>query len=145
LFAPFILAVTLPACGGSIASKNLPAAAKGDDRIPSGLLVASSKTINFGTVRQRGQKQAEVVFSNPTLTTVNVANIWSSCPCLEVELSPSKVGPSETASARINLNLAEEPDFTGHLRMQVEGRTTEGRLAVSLEIRVTVSPIGKNP
>jgi hypothetical protein len=145
LFTAYFVALSIAGCDSSVAGVNVPSTLKGANVIPDGLLVPTSKIVDFGIVAQRGRKQAEIALTNRTSTALEVANIHTSCPCLVVQLARQQVGPSETVSAKIDLNFADEPDFVGHLRLEVEGRTPDGRLAVSVDVRVTVSPNRENP
>jgi hypothetical protein len=108
--------------------------------IPNGLLAPTSKTIDFGRVPQRGQRQATFELTNSSRERVEVAHIWSSCPCVGVDLETSVVEPSQRVVGQINLDLTDDADFRGSLLIDVEGRSVANTLLFSLRVSVTVTP-----
>ncbi len=134
--ALLFLGISLCGCDNSVAAPGSQSIPAQFDLIPDGFLRPSSKRIDLGTVRQRGQRRQTFALSNPTGYPVEVANLHTSCPCLEIELEPRVVKPSQTVIAVLKLDLNEEPDFVGYLAMEAEGRTADGDLAFAVELHV---------
>jgi hypothetical protein len=108
------------------------------DFIPNGLLTPSSKKIDFGRVPQRGQRRATFELTNSSRERIEVASIWSSCPCVDVDLDSRVLETRQTVAGRINLDLNIEPEYLGCLQVEVEGRAAGQTLAFALVAQVRV-------
>lgn len=103
------------------------------------LLNANPDMIDFGTLPRHAQRKGSFTLSNPGMTSVPIARIESSCPCVRARLAQSTISPGGKVELEIELDFREEPDFTGGLLVEVLGQTPEGTLAFSVKISMTVS------
>jgi len=101
------------------------------------LLDASPSRIDMGEVASGGRKQATFSLTNSGSQAVELAKIESSCPCLTVDV-PSRIAPGEQICGRANLDLRDEPDFTGDLAIEITGWTRAGKLAFLVTTYVSV-------
>jgi hypothetical protein len=105
----------------------------------SGLLTVQPAVLDLGTVPQAGQKESAIELINPGTQAVRLAAVQSTCPCLVLE-APEEIPAGSKTTARVLLDLREEPRFTGNLGITVEGTTPRGKTAFVCEVRVRIVP-----
>jgi hypothetical protein len=101
-------------------------------------LISSEAHIDLGTVPAGGQKECTVFLTNRTERAVEVSEVATSCDCLNVDLANPVVPPSGKVSARVRLDLRGEPEFTGGLRVLVNGKGKSKEAVFALAVAVTV-------
>jgi hypothetical protein len=73
---------------------------------------------------------------------MELAYIHTSCPCLKIAM-PKVVGPQSKVRAQAILDLTDEPDFTGDLRIEATGLTVKREVFFASEVHLRVcSTIG---
>ncbi len=102
------------------------------------LLVSSPDKLDFGAVPAGGRAEARFSLRNPGTSVVKVREITTSCGCFRVVLGNTVIGPEETAEAIVWLNLADEPDFVGTLRLTAVAKSGEQFPAFVVRAKVTV-------
>jgi hypothetical protein len=102
------------------------------------LLVSLPRQLDFGVVPSGGLAEARFTLRNPGANTVQVGEITASCGCFRVVLNNTVIGPGETTEATARLDLAEEPDFVGRLRLTAVAGSEEKLPAFIIDAKVTV-------
>lgn len=101
-------------------------------------LVAQPRQFNFGAVTRGGRATGTFVLQNHTHAAVAVAEVEKSCACLDLQLATPYVPAGGTVTGTVRVDLAERPDFTGALEIQLRGRTSSGKPAFVLPVIVSV-------
>jgi hypothetical protein len=76
---------------------------------------------------------------------VEVAEVRTSCDCFHVILQPRVVGPGERVEATAIVDLAHDPQFTGHLGLDATGYTPSKNtiaFVIRANVKVDVVPRG---
>jgi hypothetical protein len=102
-------------------------------------IVAEPGRIDLGTVAQGSKHTKTIVLRNTTSRVVEIARRESSCACLELALPKRRWEPGEAVEAKLIVDLAREPEFTGALGLSIKGWTAEGRVGFAVECLTTVS------
>jgi hypothetical protein len=103
-----------------------------------GLLTPSSNELALGRVSHGDAKKITFELTNHTRKAVEVAHLWTSCPCLTVQLASNTIQPSETVAGDLILELEHGMEFKGYLQIEIEGRCPTGELAFALTAPVTI-------
>lgn len=103
-----------------------PSALPIEAKIDLGVIVKGESTTFQQWVSNKGDK--------PVL----VANIYTSCECVNVRLSKSQIAPSERVIAQCSYDGKKAPDFLGSLLIEItlydENGNKVGRIEVPLEV-----------
>lgn len=126
---PIGLVLALCGCQSSETTANRVLAAR-----KATLLQASPEEVDLGTVGQTAQKRFSFSLRNDSAQPVRVAKIEASCPCLRLPCPDRDLAPDTTTQLEAELDMREEPGFSGGLRIEVKGRTADGRLAFSFSV-----------
>jgi hypothetical protein len=79
-------------------------------RVPSASAFFSSRNdalhgpmvaIDLGTVEAGGRAEARFSITNDCASSVQIASIWTSCPCLSVELADRWIAPCQTVEVTV--------------------------------------------
>jgi|SRR5579884_1430302 len=107
--------------------------------LPPTLLQPSISRIDLGTIARGGNGEATIWLFNNGTKTLEIAEIMTSCDCFEVTLEKKLVLPGEKTQAKMKVDFAHEPNFTGSLGLRAEGvAKTRGELAFVLSVEVVV-------
>ena len=85
------------------------------------LLTPSVPQLDFGTLPSAGKREITFSLHNPGDRAVEVAQVETSCDCFRVALQTSVVAPGENALATAEVDLTDDPKFTGRLRLVGRG------------------------
>jgi hypothetical protein len=88
---------------------------------PRTLLIPSQTKLDFGALPKGRRASATFSLRNPTQRTVEIGEVTTSCPCLEIALAGQKVLPGGEIMASAVLDFSQEPTFTGKLRLEASG------------------------
>lgn len=120
-------------CGGTSSAVNMPEASA-----PVCRLQLPLREIDLGTIPQRGTAKKQLEVYNPGPERVEVVFISTSCPCLQVKLSDHVLEPYQKTWCLVDLDMMNEPDFSGKLRIAVFAYTSKNSLAFKLGFNVDV-------
>ena len=95
-------------------------------------------TVNLGVIFQGESSQIKQWLKNHSDKPIRIAQIFTSCECLEVHLSQLEIARGQKVLATFQYDGAKEPDFVGALQIEVtfadsDGNTV-GRFNVPLEV-----------
>jgi hypothetical protein len=102
------------------------------------LLVSSEQLVDLGVLSRGECRGSTLWLTNEGTTPVEIETVESTCHCLKLEGARRTVSPSETIRTTVVLDLANEPSFTGNLRIKVQGWTRSGALAFSIQVKAKV-------
>lgn len=95
-------------------------------------------TIHLGVIVQGESTTFKQWVSNKGDKPVHVANIYTSCECVNLRLSKSQIAPGERVIALCSYDGKKEPDFLGSLLIEItisdENGNKVGRIEVPLEV-----------
>jgi hypothetical protein len=112
--------------------------------LPPTLLQPYVSRIDLGTIARGGNRETKIWLANNGTKTVEIVEIQTSCDCLEVTLEKKILLPGEKTQAKMKVEFAHEPNFTGSLGLRVEGvAKTGGELAFVLWVDVIVRDVNK--
>jgi hypothetical protein len=94
--------------------------------------------VDFGNVLQASQNETTVWLTNATSEPIEVAELRTSCPCLDIDFSPRMIAPGERRAASVLLDLNRELRFAGDVEIQVQGIAATRRIAFALVVRANV-------
>jgi hypothetical protein len=94
--------------------------------------------VDLGNVPQASQNETTVWLTNVTSEPIEVADIRTSCPCLEIDFSPRMLAPGERRAARVLLDLNGEHPFAGDIEIQIQGIAVSRQMAFALVVRADV-------
>ena len=113
-------------------------AADSGDRQSRPSLQLSAAEVDLGVVAPSGRKSANFSLTNNGRANIELATIKTTCPCLRVNCPGKVIAPGATMQLEMDLDMREEPGFSGGLRIEVNGRTVDGQAAFSLGVIVEV-------
>lgn len=111
-------------------------AVSGDPSSP--LLLPSEHVVDLGVLSSGEWRNSSLTLTNKGAMPVEIEAITSSCPCLSLQCAPRVVPPSGTAQLSLILDLSKEPNFSGNLRIHVQGKTRSEALAFSVQVTAKV-------
>jgi hypothetical protein len=88
---------------------------------PPTLLVPSPAKLDLGALPKGGRASATFSLRNPTQRIIEIGEVTTSCPCLEIALAGQKVLPGGEIMASAVVDFSQEPTFTGKLRLEASG------------------------
>jgi len=94
--------------------------------------------LSLGQVAPGSQKSLAFWLMNQSAVPVEVAEMTSSCDCLNVELPERHLVPGQRVEGGIELDLRKEPQFRGRLSIEVEGKDKSGQVVFTLVVKVDV-------
>lgn len=106
------------------------------------LLIASPPKIDMGEVHQGKRKHGTFSLTNSGTRPVEVVRFESSCPCLQIAV-PQQVVPGSQVLIDVDLDLRNEPGFSGGLSIEIRGWTIVGEPAFFLVVEVNVLSKGE--
>lgn len=104
-----------------------------------------SKSCDLGRITAGGAREAELRLVNASSSVIEIARVRTSCPCIQVTLLEHRIGPRQTAVARVRLDLAQEPEFVGGLCPEIEFLDAAGRSLFVRTVNATVVRPGIEP
>jgi hypothetical protein len=131
----------LAACAFSIVASSTP---NHTDPPPSNItgrrfpLEVSPNVIDLGILRPRHSAAARLTLRNPSLRTVIVEQIQTSCPCLQAEKQSIILGPQESAALALRFDSSDDSDFRGGLSIEVVGRGVTGGIVFATRVNAVV-------
>lgn len=93
---------------------------------------------DLGVIFQRDSVRMNRWIKNQSDHAVEVTQIEKSCECLEVKLSPTKIGPGERTLAQLHYDGTKEPDFMGSLLIEVKLNDDKGNNVGLVEVPIEV-------
>lgn len=106
-------------------------------------LTPTPAVLELGTLSPGDVTRAELLVSNDGSLPVTVAEIRTSCPCLEVRLDEYTIQPGQTVRGQLVFDTTAEPDFAGGLSVSVTGTDSSGRTILSLTAEAIIRPSGR--
>jgi hypothetical protein len=100
--------------------------------------LVATPVIDLGDLEPGERRTFSLRLRNPHDQPVEIVALESTCSCLESTGVPARADAGETRAVIITLDLSLEPAFTGPLSVKVTGRTSDGSIAFSTEVRTTV-------
>ncbi len=94
--------------------------------------------MSLGQVAPGSQKSLAFWLTNQSAALVEVAEITTSCDCLNVELPERRLIPGQKVEGRLKLDLRKEPQFRERLSIEVEGKDKSGQVVFTLVVKVDV-------
>jgi len=91
-------------------------------------VLISPPTLDLGVVGRGQVTQGTLQLRNQTQTRVEIDSVRTSCPCLVVHLPSKALEPTEAVDGIARLDMGTEPEFRGDLRIEIRGRTRDGRV-----------------
>jgi hypothetical protein len=92
-----------------------------------------------GKISRGGRMEVPFVMLNSGKTAVTVGSILTSCDCLRIELSLSRVEAGAEVGGRAIIDLTHESDFVGGLVLEAEAPAVEdGRPVFALKLSIEV-------
>jgi hypothetical protein len=138
-----VLMLAVAGCGGrggqALHRAGTVSAAEGRNDRSSLPLIPSEADLNLGQVAPASQKSYAIWLTNRSAAPVEIAEIVTSCDCLEVELPKRLLAPGQRIEGRIKLGLRKEPQFRGNLGILVEGKGKKGETLFEMEVHVAVA------
>lgn len=104
-----------------------PQVSRGDRGAVETPLVPSPNRLDFGTLPRGGRAELAFVLSNPGIKETEVAEVQTSCGCFRVALEERTVKPGDQVTATAIIDLSEDPEFDGSLRLSATGFATDKR------------------
>lgn len=89
-------------------------------------------------VEQGATQQWRFVVRNDSSRTVCIDTVLPSCECVELEFVRSAIEPGESLPATLRLDLSQQPDFTGHLRISASAQDEGQAMVLALQLRAHV-------
>jgi hypothetical protein len=105
---------------------------------PCAPITPSPGELDFGRLEQNQKKELAFWLSNETATLARVATVETSCDCVKTQLEATDIPPFAKVRGRACFDLGADRDFTGTLRMQVNGISPSGELVFNLAVKVNV-------
>ncbi|MEX0677734.1 MAG: DUF1573 domain-containing protein [Pirellulales bacterium] len=99
---------------------------------------ATARTYDVGVIAQGGALRLILPLENHEDAELAVASWTTSCECLTVQPERLTVEPNSTGYIAAKLNFANEAEFRGDLRIELEGLDTQGRRCISKLITLSV-------
>jgi hypothetical protein len=103
-----------------------------------------SAPVNLGVIVQGESSQINQWVINHTEKPITVAKIYTSCGCMEAQLSELEIAPSQKVFATFKYDGIKEPDFAGSLEIEVTFAESSGRIVgrfgVVFEVVSRISP-----
>lgn len=103
------------------------------------ILVAFPEVLEFGILGRGKHTNRPFWITNPGVVPIEISSFRSSCPCATVNPEAATILPGATVSGRVHLDMISEPNFTGNLRIEMQGMTTNGTLGVSFSVKARIS------
>jgi len=98
-------------------------------------------SVDLGTSLQGDRIQFSLLLRNDSnQAALMVERFESSCPCLQPKERSLLLGPREERGLHLEVDLGKEPEFTGHLVIQLKGLTASGEGAFLTSVAVQVLP-----
>lgn len=107
---------------------------------PAESLLPLQAATDFGGLRQGEIAETEIEIYNPTNEAVSIVDIRPSCPCLSLDLQTRSLEAGIRCTAKVRLDLSQEPDFVGDMEGTLEGRAADGKLVLRVRAAVKVLP-----
>lgn len=104
------------------------------------VLVVSNEGVDFGIVPQGGHQRAYFEVINPSAAPVEIHQVETTCDCLEVTLTNSRIDTGGKILACANLDLGQAAHFVGDLEIQIKGLTGSDETGFSLTVHADVRP-----
>jgi hypothetical protein len=111
------------------------------------LVGANSDTpsvIDVGTIAAGGSAESELTLTNSTDVPISIARVRTSCECVSVVPSASRIESHKTQKVVAHIDLSDEPDFTGGLGPDIEfldaAQQTRFRFTLRAAVRPPVAP-----
>lgn len=101
-------------------------------------LVPTPGQLQLGPVAQGGGASGTFVLHNHTSAAVVVAEVEKSCACTDLQLAMPYVLPGAAVVGTVRLDLANRPEFTGTLNIELRGKMASGQPAFLLSLTVSV-------
>lgn len=97
--------------------------------------------IDLGVIQQGGSAHYAFWLTNETAQGVELGEPSTSCDCLSVSISSSKLKRDERALVTVSYDGSEDATFTGGLAMKAVLLDVHGGRFQELEIRLEVVPV----
>lgn len=94
--------------------------------------------LDLGTVEPASQTQTSFLVRNTGRIAVEVDAIHSSCGCLTARMPMRSIAPGDEVRVETDLDLSDEPRFSGSMDMELTGRMPDGNPAFRLPVCVRV-------
>lgn len=140
-----VSAAVLPACADqraperpSEAARALPRPAAMHADVPIVCVTARDREINLGTVKSGSMCKLAFQITNDSWSSIRIARITTSCPCLKVVLPTVLLSRGDTASGMIEFNSGSEPMQASGLLAEVQGFSPEGRGVFQFLVHVDI-------
>jgi hypothetical protein len=103
----------------------------------NGLLEVFPRELDLGTIARGTSGKAEFVLRNTSSQPVQINQVETSCPCLDIRF-PEVVEPDAEMRGEAVLDMSREPHFTGNLAIILRGKTGEKKLAFDMVVMAEV-------
>jgi hypothetical protein len=107
------------------------AVSRGDTKTSDGFLEVFPKVLDLGSVPQGTSGQAEFILRNPSSEPIVIGKLEKTCPCLDIRLSGTAIPPGAELRGEAFLDMSREPSFAGNLAIELRGKTSEEKSALS--------------
>lgn len=71
--------------------------------------------IDLGTIVAGGRAEAPLWLANDSDSPIDIGRVRTNCPCIRVELDERRIGRHQRVRATVQLDLSDDPEFTGGL------------------------------
>jgi hypothetical protein len=95
--------------------------------------------VDLGTLRPGQSAQATITLRNTSEKPVIVDRIETSCECLELSHTTLTLPRWSSVSFRVDFDAASAADFSGNLRIRINGLSETGSEVFTVEVTLTVA------
>lgn len=99
----------------------------------------SVSTIDLGTIPQGGSREAMFWLTNPGDAAVEINDVETSCPCVEIQPRKNLLRPKEKTPALVLFHADGSHDFTGRLQARASATTKDGDNLFVVMINIEVA------
>lgn len=97
-----------------------------------------SESVEFVRLVAGGCAETRLALCNLSESSVEIAEIWTSCPCVTVKLTERRIMPRKTVEACVHVDLSDDRDFTGWLSPEIRFLSASGRPLFVRELRLEI-------
>ncbi len=94
--------------------------------------------MDLGVVVQGQSAKLSSRIKNQSTNPVQVSKIESSCECLEVRFSRTRISPGESVLAHAHYDGVREPEFVGALQIEVQLIDDKGTKVGQIDVPIAV-------
>jgi Protein of unknown function (DUF1573) len=95
-------------------------------------LIVDPSPLDLGSIPQGGAARASFELRNPGIAPLWLTDVQSSCPCMIVLLPDPVIVGGGAVAGELQVNMFNEPAFSGNLAVEVRGYTATHELAFRL-------------